>query len=471
MLFPWKLHDQHDIRGHMCYGSVVMHSSMVYGSKTYRVYSRVRDDIRNGRLTQRAAAVYISWLLENATARLREVIETPPEGAYPLAHAALIYADEAYQDICRAREGTNDDIRRVLVDKSDNYIHKCQVALLCLAQCRHGLMPMQGEAGEHAAAISAASTNIASALCILQDNAHPVEKNTDDTRARLCGYLDSLVDLIEALPEDAFLCVTQGVGEYDFAVNSTAKASLLLSLEELRAIASTIDPLADDLSREYIQKSFAAVLAPVKAMISILYQAPDVPAQTALHCLLANRLIENSEKTIEEYTQDQHTSDKEVNSKNVISSATLCAAGSALRLLASCANNAPAFPPCTTDIVKCASQIVKCYYKSCGYNRHSESSGEVETNLSKANHFGNVLRCLCAAREALDRVDASTLPSNQDREALGRLRNCITQASERCIAEQVAEPDLTEPEHGAGWDALSVEEVAPTAAAASSLYI
>ncbi|SBO15089.1 hypothetical protein ANAPC1_01467 [Anaplasma phagocytophilum] len=213
------------------------------------------------------------------------------------------------------------------------------------------------------------------------------------------------------------------------------------------------------------------MLTPVKAMISILSQAPNVRAQTALYCLLANRLIEKSEKTIEEYTQDQHTNDKEMNAEDIISSATLCTAGSALRLLASCANNAPAFPPCTTDIVKCAGQLVKSYYKSCCYNRHSESSGAVETNLTKANHFGDVLGCLCAARESLDGVDASALPSNRDREAFARLRNGIMRASERCVAEQVAEPDLIEPEHGAGWDALSVEEVAPTASAASSLYI
>ncbi|KKA00939.1 hypothetical protein APHDU1_1527 [Anaplasma phagocytophilum] len=329
-------------------------------------------------------------------------------------------------------------------------------------------MPMQGEAGEHAAAISAASTNIASALCILQDNAHPVEKNTDDTRARLCGYLDSLVDLVESLPEDAFLCVTQGVGEYDFAVNSTAKASLLLSLEELRAIASTIDHMADDLSRECIQKSFAAVLAPVKVMISILSQAPDIRAQTALHCLLANRLIENSEKAIEGYTQDQHTSDKEMNAEDVISSATLCTAGSALRLLASCANNLPCISSMHYRILSSVrGQLVKSYYKSCCYNRHSEYSSDAEANL----HFGDVLGCLCAARESLDGVDASALPSNRDREALARLRNGIMRASERCVAEQVAEPDLIEPAPGAGWDALSVEEVAPTAATAPSLYI
>ncbi|KJV85706.1 hypothetical protein APHCRT_0966 [Anaplasma phagocytophilum str. CRT53-1] len=455
----------------MCYGSVVMHSSMVYGSKTYRVYSRVRDDIRNGRLTQRAVAVYLSWLLEKSISKLQEVVANSEGEPNPLLNTALVNAAKAYQEICRAREGTTDDIRRMLVDESDSYIDNCQIALLCLSQCRHGLMPMQGEAGEHAAAISAASTNIASALCILQDNAHPVEKNTDDTRERLCGYLDSLVDLIEALPEDAFLCVTQGVGEYDFAVNHTAKASLLLSLEELRAIASTIDPMADKLGRECIQQSFGTVLAPVKVMISILSQAPDVRAQTALHCLLANRLIENSEKAIEEYTQDQHTSDKEVNAKDVISSATLCAAGSALKLLASCANNAPAFPPCTTDIVKCAGQLVKSYYKSCCYNRCTASDSDVETNLTKVNHFSDVLGCLCAARESLDRVDASALPSNRDREALARLRNGIMRASERCVAEQVAEPDLIEPAPGAGWDALSVEEVAPTAATAPSLYI
>ncbi|AGR82014.1 hypothetical protein [Anaplasma phagocytophilum] len=451
----------------MCYGSVVMHSSMVYESKTYRVYSRVVDEIKNGKLTHRAVSVYLSWLLEKSISKLQEVVETSEEEPHPLLQTALDNLEKAYNDLCLAREGTADDIKQVLVDENYSYIDNLQIALLCLSKCRHGLMPMQGEAGEHAAAISAASTNIASALCILQDNAHPVEKNTDDTRARLCGYLDSLVDLVESLPEDAFLCVTQGVGEYDFAVNSTAKASLLLSLEELRAIASTIDHMADDLSRECIQKSFAAVLAPVKVMISILSQAPDIRAQTALHCLLANRLIENSEKAIEGYTQDQHTSDKEMNAEDVISSATLCTAGSALRLLASCANNPPAFPPCTTDIVKCAGQLVKSYYKSCCYNRHSEYSSDAEANL----HFGDVLGCLCAARESLDGVDASALPSNRDREALARLRNGIMRASERCVAEQVAEPDLIEPAPGAGWDALSVEEVAPTAATAPSLYI
>ncbi|SBO30408.1 hypothetical protein [Anaplasma phagocytophilum] len=455
----------------MCYGSVVMHSSMVYESKTYRVYSRVVDEIKKGKLTQRAVAVYLSWLLEKSISKLHEVVETSEEEPHPLLQTALDNVERAYNDLCLAREGTNDDIKQVLVDENDSYIDNLQIALLCLAQCRHGLMPMQGEEGERTANISSASTNIAAALRILQDNAHPVEKNTDDTRARLCGYLDSLVDLVEALPEEAFLCVTQGVGEYDFAVNSTAQASLLLSLEELRAIASTIDHTADVLSRECIQKSFEAVLTPVKAMISILSQAPNVRAQTALYCLLANRLIEKSEKTIEEYTQDQHTNDKEMNAEDIISSATLCTAGSALRLLASCANNAPAFPPCTTDIVKCAGQLVKSYYKSCCYNRHSESSGAVETNLTKANHFGDVLGCLCAARESLDGVDASALPSNRDREAFARLRNGIMRASERCVAEQVAEPDLIEPEHGAGWDALSVEEVAPTASAASSLYI
>ncbi|WP_145915499.1 hypothetical protein [Anaplasma phagocytophilum] len=444
-----------------------MHSSMVYESKTYRVYSRVVDEIKKGKLTQRAVAVYLSWLLEKSISKLQELVETSEEEPHPLLQTALDNVERAYNDLCLAREGTADDIKQVLVDENDGYIDNLQIALLCLAQCRHGLMPMQGEEGERTANISGASTNIAAALCILQDNAHPVEKNTDDTRARLCRYLDSLVDLVEALPEEAFLCVTQGVGEYDFAVNSTAQASLLLSLEELRAIASTIDHMADDLSRECIQKSFAAVLAPVKVMISILSQAPDIRAQTALHCLLANRLIENSEKAIEEYTQDQHTSDKEMNAKDVISSATLCTAGSALRLLASCANNAPAFPPCTTDIVKCASQIVKCYHKSCCYNRHSESSSDAEANL----HFGDVLGCLCAARESLDRVDASALPSNRDREALARLRNGIMRASERCVAEQVAEPDLIEPEHGAGWDALSVEEFVPAASATTSLHI
>ncbi|QLL66855.1 hypothetical protein O998_03580 [Anaplasma phagocytophilum str. Norway variant1] len=444
---------------------------MVYESKTYRVYSRVVDEIKKGKLTQRAVAVYLSWLLEKSISKLQEVVETSEEELHPLLQTALDNVERAYNDLCLAREGTADDIKQVLVDENDSYIDNLQIALLCLAQCRHGLMPMQGEEGERTANISSASTNIAAALCILQDNAHPVEKNTNDTRARLCGYLDSLVDLVEALPEEAFLCVTQGVGEYDFAVNSTAKASLLLSLEELRTIASTIDHMADVLSRECIQKSFEAVLAPVRAMISILSQAPNVRAQTALHCLLANRLIEKSEKAIEEYTQDQHTNDKEMNAEDIISSATLCTAGSALRLLASCANNAPAFPPCTTDIVKCAGQLVKSYYKSCCYNRHSESSGAVETNLTKANHFGDVLGCLCAARESLDGVDASALPSNRDREAFARLRNGIMRAAERCVAEQVAEPDLIEPEHGAGWDALSVEEVAPTASAASSLYI
>ncbi|UQD54569.1 hypothetical protein ESP60_04620 [Anaplasma phagocytophilum] len=449
-----------------------MHSSMVYESKTYRVYSRVVDEIKNGKLTHRAVSVYLSWLLEKSISKLQEVVETSEEEPHPLLQTALDNVEMAYNDLCLAREGTADDIREVLVDENDRYIDNLQIALLCLSRCRHGLMPMQGEAEEHATAISAASTNIASALCILQDNAHPVEKKTSDTRERLYGYLDSLVDLVEALPEDAFLCVTQGVGEYDFAVNSTAKAALLLSLEELRAFSAAIDPIADKLGRECIQQSFENVLAPVKVMISILSQEPDVRAQTALHCLLANRLIENSEKAIEQYAQGQHTSDKEMNAKHVISSATLCAAGSALKLLASCANNAPAFPPCTTDIVKCATQIVKCYHKSCCYNRHTESSSDIETNLTKVNHFGNVLRCLCAVRESLDRVDASALPSNQDREALARLRNGIMRASERCIVEQTAaEPDLLEPAPGAGWDALSVEKFVPAASATTSLHI
>ncbi|WP_060757740.1 hypothetical protein [Anaplasma phagocytophilum] len=79
--------------------------------------------------------------------------------------------------------------------------------------------------------------------------------------------------------------------------------------------------------------------------------------------------------------------------------------------------------------------------------------------------------CLHAAREALDRVDTSDLPNRCNTKARTRLRNGIMLASEHCIVEQAAEPDLLEPAHGSRWDDLSVEESASTPANTTSLYL
>ncbi|WP_249549226.1 hypothetical protein, partial [Anaplasma phagocytophilum] len=127
------------------------------------------------------------------------------------------------------------------------------------------------------------------------------EDTADDIKQVL---VDELVDIIEGLPEDAFLCLTQGVGEADFAVNSTAKSALLLALEELRALAATLDSQADKLGRECIQQSFETLVAPVRSMISTL-------SQTSLHCLLASRLIESSVKTMKQYAKDPYTNNAE----------------------------------------------------------------------------------------------------------------------------------------------------------------
>ncbi|UQD54556.1 hypothetical protein ESP60_04515 [Anaplasma phagocytophilum] len=68
-------------------------------------------------------------------------------------------------------------------------------------------------------------------------------------------------------------------------------------------------------------------------------------------------------------------------------------------------------------------------------------------------------------------MDTSDLPNRCNTEARTRLRNGIMQASEYCIVEQAAEPDLLEPAHGIGWDDLSVEESASTPANTTPLHL
>ncbi|KKA00943.1 hypothetical protein APHDU1_1528, partial [Anaplasma phagocytophilum] len=68
-----------------------------YESKTYRVYSRVVDEIKNGKLTHRAVSVYLSWLLEKSISKLQEVVETSEEEPHPLLQTALDNLEKGVQ--------------------------------------------------------------------------------------------------------------------------------------------------------------------------------------------------------------------------------------------------------------------------------------------------------------------------------------------------------------------------------------
>ncbi|WP_155238527.1 hypothetical protein [Anaplasma phagocytophilum] len=96
------------------------------------------------------------------------------------------------------------------------------------------------------------------------------------------------------------------------------------------------------------------------------------------------------------------------------------------------------------------------------HNRYTVSSSDIGATMAEETH---------SVWEALDRIDAFDLPNRCNAEARTRLRNGIMQASERCIVEQAAEPDLLEPAHGSRWDDLSVEESASTPANTTSLYL
>ncbi|ANC34394.1 hypothetical protein P029_03405 [Anaplasma phagocytophilum str. Norway variant2] len=440
----------------VCYG-YVMHSSMIYNSKTYRVYSRVADEIKDGRLTHRAVAVYCSWLLEKSINELRAVLETSGPDGYVFVQLALDRMEEVYDDLCKARAGTHDDILRALSANCDQYLFKCRSALFYLAQCRDGSLPLEGPAGDDISSFCTASSNVASVMAILQTNRSLPDRLSSDTRNRLCMLIDSLSDSVTAMSDRAFMHLAQGSA--GFASVSDARCAFLFAIEELRALAYTVHPDTDTAARVCLGDSFEALLENIREAIRRVSNAPGVTALASWSCTLANKALASIQAMFENYVNGTHARDSDLSDAMYMNTTIVSAHAAARSLCYRCISTAPELPY-VPSILECSSIL---------YDLHSYLSARASIDLAGPHDVNNILPALNKAREALDEVDPSTLPSNRDVEIYNRLREAIMQASRRCIMQQCSEPDLLDSALGAGWDDLSIEGLG-TASASHDLH-
>ncbi|SBO14755.1 hypothetical protein ANAPC1_01122 [Anaplasma phagocytophilum] len=430
-----------------------MHSSTI-SSKTHRVYSRVEEDIRSGRLTHRAAAVYCCWLLEKAINELRAVLETSGPDGYVFVQLALDRMEEVYNDICQARAGTYDDILKALSANCDQYLFKCRSALFYLARCRDGSLPLEGPAGDEVFSFCTASSNIASVMSILQTNRSLPDRVSSDTRNRLCMLIDSLSDSVTAMHDSAFMHLAQGSA--GFASVSDARCAFLLAIEELRALAYTVHPDTDTAARVCLGDSFEALLENIREAIRKVSNAPGVTARASWSCTLANKVFARILAMFENFVNGTHTRDADL-SDEMFMSTTIVSAHAAARCLSYSCVSAAQELPYVPAILECSSTL---------HRLNSYLSARAYIDLANPHDANNILPALNKAREALDKVDQSTLPSNRDVEMYNRLREAIMQASERCIMRQCYETDLLDSELGAtGWDDLSIEGLGAASAA------
>ncbi|QLL66849.1 hypothetical protein O998_03545 [Anaplasma phagocytophilum str. Norway variant1] len=426
-----------------------MHSSTI-SSKTHRVYSRVEEDIRSGRLTHRAVAVYCSWLLEKAISELRAVLETSGTDGYLFVQLAIDRLEEVYDDLCKARAGTHSDIVGA-VSSCEQYLFKCRSALFYLAQCRDGSLPLEGPAGDDISSFCTASTHAASVISILQTNRSLPDMVSSDTRNRLCMLIDSLSDSVSAMTDSAFMHLAQGSA--GFASASDARCAFQLAIEELRAMAHTVHQDADMGARGCLKDSFETLLENIRAAMSRVSDAPGVTARTSWSCTLANKVFARILAMFENFVNGTHTRDADLSDEMFMSTTIVSAHAAARSLSYSCVSTARELPY-VPAILECSSTL---------HRLNSYLSARAYIDLADSQDVNDILPALNQAREALNEVDPSTLPSNCDVEMYNRLREAIMQASERCIMRQCYETDLLDSELGAtGWDDLSIEGLGST---------
>ncbi|WP_155238526.1 hypothetical protein [Anaplasma phagocytophilum] len=421
-----------------------MHSSMIYNSKTYRVYSRVAGEIKDDRLTHRAVAVYCSWLLEKSINELRAVLETSGTDGYVFVQLALDRVQEVYDDLCKARAGAYDDIVRALSANCDQYLFQCRSALFHLSRCRDGSLPLEGPVGDDVSSFCTASSNIASVLTILQTNRSLTDRASSDTRNRLCMLIDSLSDSVIAIPERAFMHSAQGSA--GFASVSETKCAFLLAIEELRALAFTVHQDTDTAARVCLGDSFEALLENIREAIRRVSDAPGVTARASWSCTLANKALARIQAMFENYVNGTHARDSDLSDEMYMSTTIVSAYAAARSLCFSCISAASELPY-VPSIIECSSTL---------HGLHSYLSARASIDLANTHDANNILPALNKAREALDKVDRSALPSNREAEMYDRLRKALAQASGRCIMRQL-EPDYLDLAPSTGQNDLSIE--------------
>ncbi|SBO30553.1 hypothetical protein [Anaplasma phagocytophilum] len=420
-----------------------MHSSTI-SSKTHRVYSRVEGDIRSGRLTHRAVAVYCCWLLEKSINELRAVLETSGPDGYVFIQLAIDRLEEVYDDLCQARAGTHSDIVGA-VSSCEQYLFKCRSALFYLAQCRDGSLPLEGPAGDDISSFCTASTYAASVISILQTNRNLPDMVSSDTRNRLCMLIDSLSDSVTAMSDRDFMHLAQGSA--GFASVSEARCAFQFAIEELRALAYTVHQDADMGARGCLRDSFEALLENIREAIRKVSNAPGVTARASWSCTLANKVFARILAMFENFVNGTHTRDADLSDEMFMSTTIVSAHAAARSLSYSCVSAARELPY-VPAILECSSTL---------HRLNSYLSARAYIDLANPHDVNDILPALNKAREALDEVDPSALPSNRDVEIYNRLRETIMQASQRCIMRQCSEPDLLDSALGAGWDDLSIE--------------
>ncbi len=418
---------------------------MIYNSKTYRVYSRVESDIIGDRLTHRAVAVYCSWLLEGAARKLRTVLEASGATGCAFVQMALDCIEEVYDDLYKARAGNFSDIVRALSGGCEGYLFQCRSALFYLSRCRDGSLPLEGPAGDDVSSFCDASSRVAAVVSILQSNRSLPDKSSSDTRNRLCMLIDSLSDSVSAMHDSAFMYLVQGSA--GFVSASEARCALLSGVEELRALAYTVHQDADMGARGCLSDSFEVLLGNVREAIRRVSDAPGVTVRASWSCALANKALDKIQGLFKDYVNGTNTCDSSLEDTEYMGATVSSAYAAARRLCYSCM-------AADTEL-SCVPAILECSSALCGLNSHVDICESID--LSDSQGVGCVLPALNKAREALDKVDPSDLPSNRDAETYARLRAMVTQASLRCIMRQCAEPGLLDPAPGAGWDDLSVE--------------
>ncbi|WP_248886762.1 hypothetical protein [Anaplasma phagocytophilum] len=417
---------------------------MIYNSNTYRVYSRVAGDIKDDRLTHRAVAVYCSWLLEKSINELRAVLETSGPDGYVFVKLALDLAEEVYNDLCQARAGTYNNIVGALSANCDKYLFQCRSALFHLSRCRDGSLPLEGPAGDDVSSFCTASYNISSVITILQTNRSLPDRVSSDTRNRLCMLIDSLSDSVTAMHDSAFMHLAQGSA--GFASISEARCAFLLAVEELRALAYTVHQDDDIAARVCLGDSFEALLENIREAIRRVSDAPGVTSRASWSCTLANKAIASIQAMFENYVNGTHVRDSDLSDKIYMNTTIVSAYAAARSLCYNCIYAAEELPY-VPSILECSSAL---------YNVHSHLSARASIDLAGPHDVNNILPALNKAREALDKVDRSTLPGSRNVEMYDRLRKAIEQASGRCIMRQLGHDPLAAAP-STGWDDLSVE--------------
>ncbi|SCV61816.1 hypothetical protein ANAPH2_00092 [Anaplasma phagocytophilum] len=431
----------------VCYGAV-MHSSMTH-PRTHRVYSRVEEDIRNGKLTPRAVAVYCCWLLEKSISELRAVLETSGADGYVFVKLAIDHLEEVYDDLCKARADTHSDIVGA-VSSCEQYLFKCRTALFYLAQCRDGSLPLEGPAGDDVSSFCTASTHVASVISILQTHRSLPDRASSDTKNRLCMLIDSLSDSVSAMTDSTFTHLVQGSA--GFASVSETRCAFQSAIEELRALAYTVHQDVDMVARECLRDSFETLLENIREAMRRVSDVPGVTARASWSCTLAHKAFARILAMFENYANGAHTRDSDL-SDEMFMSTTIISAHAAARSLGYSCVSAVQELPYVPSILECSSIL---------HRLHSRLSARASIDLANPQDVNDILPALNQAREALNEVDLSTLPSNRDVEMYDRLREAIMQASERCIMKQCSEPDLLDSALGAGWDDLSIEGLGST---------